>query len=445
MRAPSVYEDSTEDAGLTSDAQAIIKDQERKAFFAQNPVIKQAVAQEAQQMQELEALAPQETAEVAQPSTLPTRDEVLARAARPSVASRNVATRPAFDSTGLAIANKGFEQMKQGEMMMAGAEAARLDQEALYEEEAANRVVQANNAVIDQQDRLLEKQREVTNKAMEFNEKMKERQIDTDRFWANKTTGQRSMLALGVFLMGVGGRDGLAQINTLIDRDIAAQKDALDRGLQVQNNMVSLSRQLYGDETAALDAAKAMALENINAKLKAKMATTKSPEVRAKALKAVGAIEVEQGKLLNNVAATLYDSQAKASKEEKTALPAEVGKRFDLMTSGLDAVKRMRMALERGDNTFTFLGIGDNDFTTARKYYIESFRANTGAAMPKEEVENYMSFVPKATDTHRIQMMKLDIAERTLSQQIRRIEDDYNRTGEKSVMKNSGIRFAEPK
>ena len=365
------------------------------------------------------------------------QENVLSRAAR--LPQREAASTPSLDRTGLDMAMQGYKMMEDGAIMEAGAKAASLDQEAALLQEKADEIKSINESRAAQEQEILSRQREVFNKALKFNEEMKTRQIDTDRFWNSKDTGQKAMLRMGVFLMGVGGKDGIGAINNMIDRDIAAQKEDFDRGMKAQSNMVSIMTELYGNEMAGVQAAKAMALENLVSKVEAKMATTKSPEVRAKVPALVGEIRKEQGKLLNNVAAEVY----KATNKKKSAskLSGEQQKRYDLFRGGLDAVERMDMALKKGDNTFTLWG--DNEFKAARRYYIESFRANTGAAMPASEVENYTKFAPRFTDTAPMQKLKLEMARRQLTRNLRSIEassglEPYGQTP-------TGLRVGEPK
>lgn len=446
-------------------------DLEREKFFQSNPVMQRmALDQQAQGLTTQEipmraAQVPRADAEGAQMSatvealeapttrlspeqilqnqeakiapTVEQQQNVLSRAAR--LPQNTQAQVPQLDQTGLRTAMQGYKMMEDGVIMEAGAQAAQLEQEAAVLQEKADEVKSINESKAAQEQELLSKQREVYEKAMQFNEEMKTRQIDTDRFWNDKTTGQKTMLRLGVFLMGVGGKDGLGALNAMIDRDIAAQKESFDRGMTAQDNMVSIMTKLYGNEMAGVQAAKAMALENLTSKIEAKMATTKSAEIRAKIPKLVGAIRVEQGKLLNQAAQEVFKSSV--DKKDAGKLSGEQQKRYDLFRGGLDSVKRMRAALERGDNTFSI--IGDNDFTAARRYYVESFRANTGAAMPAHEVANYTRFAPKFTDSKSIQRLKLDMAERELERNIRTLETGTNL--EPYGQRPAGVRFAEPR
>jgi hypothetical protein len=84
----------------------------------------------------------------------------------------------------------------------------------------------------------------------------------------------------------------------------------------------------------------------------------------------------------------------------------------------LSGIQGMRDALSRGSNTFSI--VGDNDFTNARKAFVEGFgRLQSGGVIGKDEIETYESMAPKVTDTPKQQQDKL----RNLEAEIRsRIE-----------------------
>lgn len=343
--------------------------------------------------------------------TVQNQQNVLARAAR--LPQRETAQVPQMDQTGLKTAMQGYKMMEDGVIMEAGAQAAQLDQEAQVLQEKADEIKSINEAKAAQEQELLSKQREVYEKALKFNEEMKTKQIDTDRFWNSRDTGQKAMLRIGVFLMGVGGRDGLAALNTLIDRDIAAQKEALDRGMTAQDNMVSIMTKLYGNEMAGVQAAKAMALENLTSKIEAKMATTKSAEVRAKIPKLVGAIRVEQGKLLNNAAQEMFKAQV--TKKKGTKLGTEAIRTISLTTEGKQAVDDIVAAFRDMDGSkwgrsrfgLSWL-IGDNAYSESVNRFMETLpRLNTGAVINANEMTLFKALVPKVGDSKPVAERKL--------------------------------------
>lgn len=441
LRDPAALMDSADGAGQ------ITREQERQQFFKSNPVMQRMELDQAaqglspQEIPVVDAQVPRaddpravesaiEIAEVSPTSNVSPEglerlveeapQNVLSRAARLPQATGTIA--PQFDRTGMNLANQGFKMMEDGIAMEAGAQAAQLENEAKALEAKAQEIQSINKSAQEQQEAVAAKQREVFDKALKFNEEMKTRQIDTDRFWNSRDTGQKAMLTLGIFLMGVGGQDGLAQLNNLIDRDIAAQKEAFDRGMTANDNMVSIMSKLYGDEMAAISGAKAMALENLMSKLEAKMASTKSAEVRAKVPKLIGAMKVEQGKLLNNIAVEVMKAQATNSTARK--IPQEAAKHLSLAIDGVKSLQDVKRAFQKNSNRRDrFSLFGDNEYTAAREIFVESLaRLNTGAAITKSEEERFSAMVPTWRDKASIGRLKLRNLERMMANKLKLFE-----------------------
>lgn len=452
IRNPAALRDSSGAGSADVDA-------ERQAFFQNNPVMQRMKLDQrtqgltSQEIPMRSAQVPRADAESAQmsataealesPTTRLSPEQILQEEETkiaPSVEQQqNVLNRaarlpqrpqdqvPQLDQAGLNMAMQGYKMMEDGVVMEAGAQAAQLDQEAAVLQEKADEIKSINESKQAQEQELLAKQREVFEKALKFNEEMKTRQIDTDRFWNSRDTGQKAMLRMGVFLMGVGGQDGLGALNTLIDRDIAAQKEAFDRGMTAQDNMVSIMTKLYGNEMAGVQAAKAMALENLTSKIEAKMATTKSAEVRAKIPKLVGAIKVEQGKLLNNAAQEVF----KAANTKKSAgkLGTEAVRTISLTTEGKQAVDDIVSAFRKvgGDRWNRFSIIGDNDYTESVNRFMETLpRLNTGAVINENEMSLFKALVPKFLDDRAVAERKLRKMQTLMNRRVQTMQKALN-------------------
>jgi hypothetical protein len=459
MRNPNAVLDPSEDAAMTEENAAILEQQKRQNFFEQNPVMRDLRSKQSAGFEQSVPAELRPSSPLYQPQQTPlqpTREEIAAEV----IEQRAPIQEPMFDKmvvprqqeaqaqqavslAGNATVMRGFEALKKGEAMATAAEAARLEAEAEAANDYATEVEREQQKIKQEQELLLNKKREVSQKAIDFNEQLRTRQIDTDRFWSSRTTGQKALMLTGVFLMGVGGRDGLAQINNLIERDIDAQKEDWARGEKGVKNMVSIMNDLYGDEQAALDMSKAMAYENLKNKLTAKLASTKSQDIRAKIPKAIALIEIEQGKYMNDAALKLAQAQKAGKKDKELDISGEDAKRITFYRDGLEAIKRMKRALKQGQNTFSL--IGDNDYTAARDYFIESFRSGTGAAMPDYERKTYSGMAPKWTDTPQIQKMKIDIAEKRFLRDLDLMERKAGTEKGFFTGMQAPIKFQEPK
>ena len=119
-----------------------------------------------------------------------------------------------------------------------------------------------------------------TQRADNINQQVLGGQIDPNRVLGDSFSGGRIAAALGLFIAGLAqGQEGanafLQNINQVIDRDIAAQMANLDNlraGAQSQQNIVGMYRTVFGDETAAREAARATMLQSVAQKLQAQQA-----------------------------------------------------------------------------------------------------------------------------------------------------------------------------
>ena len=119
-----------------------------------------------------------------------------------------------------------------------------------------------------------------TERADNINQQVLSGRIDPNRVLGDSFSGGRIAAALGLFISGLaqgeqGANSFLQIINQTIDRDIAAQManmDNLRAGAQNQQNLVGMYRTVFGDETAAREAARATMLQSVAQKLQAQQA-----------------------------------------------------------------------------------------------------------------------------------------------------------------------------
>lgn len=142
---------------------------------------------------------------------------------------------------------------------------------------AQERQARAREAAADAS--VAERQEELANLQSDFDQSartLSQTAIDPNHFWATRSTGQKVSamigLALGGFLQGArgGSNPGLDAINMAIDRDIHAQEMAYNVNRDVMNGRqtaFALAMQKYNNVDAARSAARAAALDAVQAQV----------------------------------------------------------------------------------------------------------------------------------------------------------------------------------
>ena len=141
---------------------------------------------------------------------------------------------------------------------------------------------------------------EAAAKLQEAQASLNSMQVDPNRYWANKGTGDKVLAGIGLFLgaFGQGGNKAVAVIQDAIDKDIAAQKANIETkkaGVAVQSGILSDMRARFQDQRVAEEAARVAYLDNAQLKIKAISSKYSGQEVAAKADMLIG--ELEQKKI----------------------------------------------------------------------------------------------------------------------------------------------------
>lgn len=151
---------------------------------------------------------------------------------------------------------------------------------------------------LDRQARLDEKRVQVEKMVSDYTAKAT---IDPNRFWSDKTTGQKVMAAIGVALGGVGRLGGpnqaLDYINNAINRDIDAQKADLDAkrgGIALQNNIFKDMMDQFQDDRAARTASKLAMINIAELQLKKYAEQNQGVQIQANAQKAMGELGLQK-------------------------------------------------------------------------------------------------------------------------------------------------------
>lgn len=147
----------------------------------------------------------------------------------------------------------------------AGAFGSLADQQAAAQKQYQQNIIDANKAIDD------------------YAAQYKNQKIDPNRVFANASTGDKIIGAIGLLMSGIGsgltGQPNLALkvIDDAINRDIDAQKNDLGKG----QNLLDLQLKKYGNINQAINATQLMMMNQANAKLSQSIENAKSPIIQA--------------------------------------------------------------------------------------------------------------------------------------------------------------------
>lgn len=126
--------------------------------------------------------------------------------------------------------------------------------------------------------------------------KLESQKVDPNKYWANKTTGDKILAGIGMLLGSFGGKGNKAVevVQDSIDRDIKLQQAQIEDqkgAIVAKKNLLGEMRQVFGDEVAAREATRIALLNNAAFQLQASAAKYGGEEAKSKALMALGQIE----------------------------------------------------------------------------------------------------------------------------------------------------------
>lgn len=204
--------------------------------------------------------------------------------------------------------NKPFDMQKSAvkKEYEAGAKAAA--EEAGYLRTAAE---ENDRMIKDNQARQLKDQANLEGKLAEV-QAMK---VDPNRYWANKSTGEKIMAGIALFLgaAGSGGNKAAAVIQDAINKDIKLQEGDIE-------NKFGLYKQAYAatkDANAAREATRLAMLNGTQLKVAEVMSRYKDPMMRAKGEQLMAAIEGQKQAAQINLAAQINKSQMSPFGDDK--------------------------------------------------------------------------------------------------------------------------------
>ena len=150
--------------------------------------------------------------------------------------------------------------------------------------------------------------------------------IDPNKFWANKTTGDKVMASIAIFLGGLGSgqNQALSVIDNAITRDIEAQKQAAlgAKGkFEGENNIYRNMMDQFQNETAAFTASRLAALNIAEMQLKKAESGTANLQAKARAQQAMGQLGLQKVKLQQELLQQVqFSPQAMAADEQTKSI-----------------------------------------------------------------------------------------------------------------------------
>lgn len=168
------------------------------------------------------------------------------------------------------------------------------EEQAVYEQNLIKKRAEEENTTFAQKQADIERNIQKANEAIqtltEKSAELEQRKVDPERYWNNKSTGQKVLAAIGLALGAIGSRNGQNQAANIImrqmEQDLQLQKAEIDQGQLAFNRQRGVYKDMlsaYGDSQAALNASRAAYLKGIEIDVAAMAARTRGKEARAKA------------------------------------------------------------------------------------------------------------------------------------------------------------------
>jgi len=197
-------------------------------------------------------------------------------------------------------------------------------------EKASRDISDAQTALKD----LEVKRQEEMNKQIERLEELKSQKINPNQYWENAETGTKIALVIasiaGGMAQAINGTPNAAlnSLNTLISRDINAQKENLRKGISIQGSLLDISLKKFQNEEQAILASKILASERIQNQLKGVQARTNSQLVKNQADALISKLEAEKEEKLYQLqlsAGLKFNIEAQKRLKDRASLAYQQG------------------------------------------------------------------------------------------------------------------------
>lgn len=197
--------------------------------------------------------------------------------------------------------NQAYTQIQDATVAGAAAGMKQASQEAAYLRQANDNAQKMEQERLQHEALREQAMKEKTDKLQLMVDQFGTDKIDPNRFWKDRTTGQKILTGVGLFLgaFGQNGNSAAKVVQDAINRDIDAQKSEIERaktGVVLQNNVLSAMRDQFGDERAAESAARLAALNQVDNQIKMVAAQYRSPMIQEQARQAFAQTELARQK-----------------------------------------------------------------------------------------------------------------------------------------------------
>lgn len=196
--------------------------------------------------------------------------------------------------------NDAYDKQNKGINMQASAAEAKGNEQAAIYTNTASKLADAEAArqsYVDKQTDYLNTQMDSLNKQIDNYSQQK---IDPNRFWNSKSTGDKVLAGIGMFLGSFGTSNSnlvVDQMNNAIKQDIQAQAQDLQTqgtALKGKQSVYSDMFNLYKNKEAAMAASQVAVMNQAQMQLQGMSSMYSGPEAQGKALELSGKIDAEK-------------------------------------------------------------------------------------------------------------------------------------------------------
>lgn len=285
--------------------------------------------------------------------------------------SQTQRTRTVFDPATQAELDASRERSGEAQQSLtesfrrSGVDAALAGQEATELEEQRRATLQQGQqerSAVEAQNK--EREQQIRADMENLRDEIQRAQIDPNRLWANKSTGQKIALAIGAALSGAltrgrGPNSVVQMIEGEIKRDIDAQKTALTgrkQAFQLSERLYGLARQRGLDDLAAKEVAMQTGLSLVESRLRGAAARAQSASAQETLLREADKVTIRAEELRQQAAERQGIKVTRQTSSRQVPVPGAVGSPADasgrpVVIPGLRPTGEATSALEKKDIT----------------------------------------------------------------------------------------------
>ena len=208
-------------------------------------------------------------------------------------------------------------------------------------------------------------------------------QIDPDRWWNSRSTGQKLSAGIAALLSGFGGQ-AMSMMQNAIDRDISAQRENWKNKRESAQGIYALGKEMGLEEDAIDKFINISARRHIDLQAKAAIAKTNNPVIKARGKKLISNNSLLYLKDIASLRASQQKSRAAA--QQKQGKMSQESRKALFISGGIgSSLRRMKSSLRKGNWTRSMIS---NEFKVAleKGALLLGFKLS-GAAVKDREAE----------------------------------------------------------